>query len=392
MEVIQSARMLRSFGALCFSARLRNRAPRSVGNTACPSPGSARALARGSWPWALVASVLLSLTTTARADAGSEARAAFERGVEATREARWQDARREFEHSRDLVVKPSTLFNLAVADVKLGLGQEALRALDAFQVIATDQHAEMLARAKSLRAEAERLADAAKPVGERVRTLIEPTGLSPASLRLFSQGREAYADGDDKLALDSFEEAYQLSGRAELLYDIGVVADRLRDDARAITAFRGFVAEMPGVSEAALARKRIERLEQGQRERAATVVISDSSEPLPLAEQSRANLRPARALIATGVVLAAGALGSALWWADAADRVENCHRPDQVCTNEAQLDRHKAAAMATTITLAVAAVGLITGGSVWLAKRKHTPSVDVQANRERFELRVALSF
>jgi tetratricopeptide (TPR) repeat protein len=370
VEVIQSARMPRSGSASLFSARLI-----SLLATA-------------------LISFWLSFPEGARADAAGEARAAFERGVEATRAARWQDARREFQRSRDLVVKPSTLFNLAVADVKLGLGQEAIQALDAFQTIATDQHSEMLERAQALRAEAERLMDAAQPAVERARTLIEPAGASVETRRLFQLGHDAYADGDDKLALDSFESAYRLSPRAELLYDIGVVADRMRDDERAVSAFRRFVAVMPDVSEAALARKRIERLEQGLQDRRQTLVVAEENEPLPVAGQpvAQSNLRLPRALVAVGVLLTAGALGSAIWWADRSDKVDACHRPDEVCTNEAQVERQKRSAMGMTLGLGIGGVALMTGGGIWLARQKHAADVAVHASRERFELRARLAF
>ena len=364
MEVIQSARIPRSRSSRSFSSFV-----------------------------AVLLCALASLISGANADAGSEARAAFERGVEASRAARWQDARREFERSRDLVVKPSTLFNLAVADVRLGLGREALVALDAFERIATDQHAEMLERAYTLRAEAERLADAAKPAGERVRTLIEPPGLPPEGLRLFQQGRDAYADGDDKLAIASFERAHRLSPRAELLFDIGVVADRMRDDERAVAAFRGFVSALPDVPEAALAKKRIERLEQALREKQPTaVVVAEGSVPSEVGEPARPNPRAPRALLAVGAVLTAGALGSTFWWIDGIDRLDACRRPNEVCLNEAQIERHEGAAMGLTLGLGIAGAALLTGGAVWLARQKPRATIDSQLSRERFLLTARIAF
>ncbi len=62
---------------------------------------------------------------------------------------------------------------------------------------------------------------------------------------LFMAGRAAYDGGRYEAALERFQEAYELSGRPELLYNIGQTADRLRQDAVALDAFRRFLADTP---------------------------------------------------------------------------------------------------------------------------------------------------
>ena len=62
---------------------------------------------------------------------------------------------------------------------------------------------------------------------------------------LFMAGRAAYDAGRYEAALERFQESFELSGRPELLYNIGQTADRLRQDAVALQAFERFLAETP---------------------------------------------------------------------------------------------------------------------------------------------------
>jgi tetratricopeptide (TPR) repeat protein len=60
---------------------------------------------------------------------------------------------------------------------------------------------------------------------------------------LFMAGRAAYDAGRYEAALSRFQEAYDLSGRPALLYNVGQTADRLRQDQVALDAFERFLAE-----------------------------------------------------------------------------------------------------------------------------------------------------
>lgn len=62
---------------------------------------------------------------------------------------------------------------------------------------------------------------------------------------LFTAGRVAYDGARYDEALDRFKAAYALSGRAELLFNIGQAADRLRRDKEALAAFEEFLAKAP---------------------------------------------------------------------------------------------------------------------------------------------------
>jgi tetratricopeptide (TPR) repeat protein len=62
---------------------------------------------------------------------------------------------------------------------------------------------------------------------------------------LFEAGRAAFNDGRFEDALGYFRRAYELSGRADLLYNIGNTADRLRREGEALDAFEQYLREVP---------------------------------------------------------------------------------------------------------------------------------------------------
>jgi hypothetical protein len=62
---------------------------------------------------------------------------------------------------------------------------------------------------------------------------------------LFEEGRTAFDSGAYAVALERWRASYELSGKAELLYNIGLVHDRLRQNAEAIAAFEAFLSAFP---------------------------------------------------------------------------------------------------------------------------------------------------
>lgn len=66
-----------------------------------------------------------------------------------------------------------------------------------------------------------------------------------AARLLYERGAEALTAGEYQTALDRFQQAYDLSHRAVLLYNIGTTLDRLRRDRQALAAFQQFLDEVP---------------------------------------------------------------------------------------------------------------------------------------------------
>ncbi len=108
----------------------------------------------------------LFCATSARADEQT-AREAFERGIAASEAGDWSRARTEFQASARDEPKATTLFNLALAEVRLDLPAEALATLAAFDRVARPElHGHLIEKAADLRLVAEAAAERA-----RLRTL-----------------------------------------------------------------------------------------------------------------------------------------------------------------------------------------------------------------------------
>jgi tetratricopeptide (TPR) repeat protein len=290
---------------------------------------------------ALALGVACALTSVAaRADAMTEARTTFELGVEASRAQKWDEARAQFQHSLSLLPKASTMFNLAVADIKLGLGREALEQLDAFEKAASpSEHAQMLERAQVLRPQAQALVDSEQATAEHGGNVLSKTddGFTDAVRQQVQQAREDYARGRDREALTGFERAYKSSRRAELLYNIGVVADRLREDRRAARAYDQFVAALPDAPEAAVAQVRSDSLHAtlAERERAGEEAARNNYVPQQ-EHDAGSSMRKSRTMLVVGTVLLVGGVTatavSAGLMASKLDEYNKC-LSDDMCNN-----------------------------------------------------------
>lgn len=74
---------------------------------------------------------------------------------------------------------------------------------------------------------------------------------------LYEAGRVAFEEERFEDALGYFEQSYDLSGRPELLYNMGSVADRLRRNAVALEHFEAFLEAMPDAENRPMVEERI---------------------------------------------------------------------------------------------------------------------------------------
>ncbi|MEM9193505.1 MAG: hypothetical protein AAGF12_30300 [Myxococcota bacterium] len=108
--------------------------------------------------WGLLALAALLAAPPAEAMAQSDddranAQAAFQRGIGAAREGRWDSARRAFAEAYEHVPRPVVLINLAGAERQSGLLVEALRTYERFQQLAGEEDAQHLAAVQQAIAE-----------------------------------------------------------------------------------------------------------------------------------------------------------------------------------------------------------------------------------------------
>lgn len=128
----------------------------------------------------------------------------------------------------------------------------------------------------------------------------------------FREGSDAYAEARYGEAMRLFRRAYELSGRAALLYNIGLTADRLRDDAAAVEAFERYLASGEDAR-----RDEVERRLAASRARLIASSVPDSRpdparldsgdvDPTPPAEPDGPSRAGPWAVGLTGAVLAVG--------------------------------------------------------------------------------------
>ena len=154
--------------------------------------------------------------------------------------------------------------------------------------------------------------------------------LDQAARLTFQSGQQAFSQGDFETALSRFVQAYELSGRSALLYNVAVTLDRLRRDEEALAKFREYLEAEPNALERAEVEARIRVLEEAVANREASEAETGSSadaEPstgqdveegdttlLPPSEAGSEEekglgvLHPAIALSAAGLALVVGGL------------------------------------------------------------------------------------
>lgn len=108
------------------------------------------------------------------------------------------------------------------------------------------------------------LAGIAPPVAHaQPATSDTPSNEDQAARLLFQSAREAFAEGEYERALSGFQQAYDLSHRPALLYNIGTTLDRLRRDDEALAIFEQFLREDPQTPNRAEIESRVAQLRAG---------------------------------------------------------------------------------------------------------------------------------
>lgn len=107
---------------------------------------------------------------------------------------------------------------------------------------------------------------------------------------LFQAGKAAYQARKYADALSFFQQAHERSHRPELLFNIGQAAERLRQDEKALEAFRAYLTQVPNAANRADVEARIRQLEQwvAERNEATAPVAPIALAPTPAETAERA--------------------------------------------------------------------------------------------------------
>ncbi|MEM9187706.1 MAG: hypothetical protein AAGF12_00920 [Myxococcota bacterium] len=163
---------------------------------------------------------------------------------------------------------------------------------------------------------------------------------------LFEAGVTAYSAGRFEEAVAYFQQSYELSGRHQLLYNVGTAAERSRDDALALRSYEEYLRQVP---------------EAENRERVETRIALLRSLGVETERASGPGPAPWILVASGGALAIAGTVLLAIGLADRAT-VEDPETGARWADVETAFDRGPglltAGAIALPIGLAVAAVGL----------------------------------
>lgn len=189
----------------------------------------------------------------------------------------------------------------------------------------------------------------------------------------FIAGRAAYLAGRYDEALERFERSYEMSGRAELLYNIGAAAERAGKLARALEAFRAFQelrpeSELHGEIDARVRELEIRIATEPEPSAELTAPPPPPPAPSAAASERKSALGPALSLAASGAVLGTGVVLAVLGF-QAKQRVQDA--PDGSTWADYERDADRAVAFPAA-GFALGAVGVAGAAlsSWWLVSRR----------------------
>lgn len=192
---------------------------------------------------------------------------------------------------------------------------------------------------------------------------------------LFLAGQAAFDDARYADALGYFRQAYELSGRPGLLYNVGVAADRLRRDDEALAAFSQFLREAPEDHPSYRDAEARVRVLRGVAEDGAEAEPEVDAPPPPTAEPPSTEAPPATtpsgadttpAWIVVGAAAAVAVTGAVLLGVGQADADSVAATPDGTPWADVQHAATRADLM-RNLGWVLAGVGLagIAGGLTW---------------------------
>lgn len=205
------------------------------------------------------------------------------------------------------------------------------------------------------------------------------TGSDAEAHALFSAGEVAYGEGRYAAALNYFRQAYEMSGRALLLYNIGSAAEHLRRDEEALDAFERYLAETPEDAPdrvAVAARVEILRTELAEQASISATPVATARTPPP-AHEDAPDLAPWITIGAGGALAIVGAILLGVGYADAA--TFQAAAPGSMWSSVASAHDDAPILEGTGFALLGVGVAAAVAGLIWQLTASHGPSVSASA-------------
>jgi tetratricopeptide (TPR) repeat protein len=230
---------------------------------------------------------------------------------------------------------------------------------------------------------------------QAVTAAMPPADDMEAAKAHFAAGSAYYEQADYTDAVKEFNEAYRLSKRTDLLYNIAVCYERLNDYDNAIATLKRYLIEKPNAPDRVTIESRIQNLQKAKEAQPAPGKPVPAPAPKPIASPvstvsapATRSERPARwwltgtVIGAAGAAVLAGSLGTGLaahsLYQDLSKKCQNqsCP-PDRNLENEQS--RGRALGIASDVLLGVGIAAVATGVVLLIVKSRHHPTAVRQA-------------
>jgi tetratricopeptide (TPR) repeat protein len=233
-------------------------------------------------------------------------------------------------------------------------------------------------------AKAEPQAEAKAEPGAAAEPKAEPSEQDLAQAKTkYIEGKQHYEAGKFDLALAAFTEAYNLSNKPDLLFNLGVCSEKLGQDRKAIAYYELYLEENPEASDRHEVAMRLDELKASQAG-PAEPAAAPAPAPLPVEDEliieedeETTVFWPGLMVGLGGVLLASGAVTAGIAY-NKYDKLDKSCAPD--CA-DSKVDGVKRAALAADIQLVVGGAVAVAGVIWWLTSDTGESEVDAGGAR-----------
>jgi len=191
----------------------------------------------------------------------------------------------------------------------------------------------------------------------------------------YKKAKVAYVAGDFETALKEFTEAYNISGKADLLYNLAICSEKIGQKDKAIAFYELYLEEKPDAEDAEQIKSRVDSLNSPEKhaeqptetpaQKLAKKTITTSSDnqksiPKPSEKKRRNIVWPGIIIGAGGVILGTGALTAISAYKKHKD-LESLCAPD---CSDSQVKPARRKSLAADLQFVIGA-GITAGGFIW---------------------------